>query len=574
MMFSSSGDPPDLAATIFRLRWLFLLAGLSVIGAFGFWLAYEAWGGPLVRSVYLRQTSIDWLNGLINRQDIHPLQYYYDKADRAARGAILVLLSAPLFLGSWSAAACRWPGSAWNNPLVGGGLTATGLWTVAYVLEVPVFQVLPHWFWALSPKQLSWWWLLPLLAAWSWFVLRTVLRNPRRTGINLLLLAVLSYCLQHGFALTEGRGLEAMRDCLLKTGHADFVHQALVIDDPLRLASHYGRFLEGGELPLFPHATKPPGALLFFWAFARSGQAFLGLATAEELATWAGLLFPVGACAAVVPLFFLCRMTMPLRQAWVVTSLFPLVPSTALILLHADQFLFPLLGLLFICCWTRALKLASCWWGLVAGIAFYVAIFASFALVALAPIIPVSGAAALLGLEDRRRWRRVGWATACTVIGFLGIYGVLYAGLGYSALDRFQHALAAHQGWKVESWSGGMRSYLALLNLIEFTLWCGIPLSLLAAADLWRGLRNWRVWDEGLGLSWSLLFILLVLGMVGKTAAESGRLWLFLVPLVLFSAARHFHRICGKKVEWATMVLALSQFVSIVVLKIRQDFLQ
>ena len=85
-----------------------------------------------------------------------------------------------------------------------------------------------------------------------------------------------------------------------------------------------------------------------------------------------------------------------------------------------------------------------------------------------------------------------------------------------------------------------MRSYFALLNLIEFTLWCGIPLSLLAAADLWRSLRNWRVWDEGLGLSLSLLFILLVLGMVGKTAAESGRLWLFLVPLVLFSAARHF----------------------------------
>ena len=119
-----------------------------------------------------------------------------------------------------------------------------------------------------------------------------------------------------------------------------------------------------------------------------------------------------------------------------------------------------------------------------------------------------------------------------------------------------------------------MRSYFALLNLIEFTLWCGIPLSLLAAADLWRGLRSWRVWDEGLGLSWSLLFILLVLGMAGKTAAESGRLWLCLVPLVLLSAARHLHRICGKQVEWAAMVLALSQFVSIVVLKTRQDFLQ
>ena len=572
-MFSSSGDQPPLGARVFRLRWLLLLAGLALTGAFGLWLAYEAWGGLLVRSVYLRQTSVEWLNGLINRQDIHPLQYYQDKADRAARGAILVLLSAPLFLGGWFAAAGRWPGSAWNHPLVGGGLATTGLWALAYLLEVPVFQVLPHWFWALSPKQLSWWWVLPLLAAWSWLVLRTVLRNPRRTGINLLLLAVLAYGLQHGFALTEGRGLEAMRDGLLNTGHADFVHQALVLDDPLRLVSGYGSFLERGELPVFPHATKPPGALLFFWAFARTGQAVLGPATAEDLATWAALLFPVGACAAVVPLFFLCRMAMPLRHAWVVASLFPLVPSTALILLHADQFLYPLLGLLFICCWTRALKLASGWWGLGAGIAFYLATFASFALVALAPLVSVSGAAALLGPGGRKRWRQVGWATACTAIGFLGAYGVLYAGLGYSALDRFQHALAAHQGWKVESWSGGSRSYFALLNLIEFTLWCGIPLSLLAAADLWRGLRSWRVWDEGLGLSWSLLFILLGLGTVGRTAAESGRLWLFLVPLVLLSAGRHFHRLCGKQVERATMVLALLQFVTMVVLKTRQDFL-
>ncbi len=528
----------------------------------------------MVEIIYLGQTPFDWLNGLINRQDIHPLPYYQNKAERAVCGAILVMLAAPLLMGGWLAAAGRWPASAWNNSLVGGGLIATALWALVYGFEVPVFQALPHWFWSLSPKQLPWWWLMPLLAAFSWAVLRTVLRTPQRIGVNLLLLAVLGFCLQQGFALTEGRGLETMRDSLLKTGHADFVHQALIIEDPVRLVGGYDSFLDHGELPLFPHATKPPGALLFFCAFAWAVETLMGPTDPVRLATWAAWLFPLGACAALVPLFFLARLAMPLPQAWVGTSLFLFVPSAVLISLHADQFLYPLLGLVFIYCVTRAMIKASAWWGLLAGVAFYLATFASFALAALAPLIPVLGAAAILAPGGRERWRFTGWSASCTVIGFLVVYGLMYTAFGYSALDRFQQALAAHQAWKVDAWSGGMRLYFALLNLIEFTLWCGIPLALLAAADLFRGMRRWTTWTTGLGLSRGLLLILVVLGTVGKTAAESGRLWLFLVPLALLAAGRHLHRLCGSQVGRATMVLALLQFISIVVLKTRQDFLQ
>ena len=573
-MLSSNEDNSNWSEQKIGIRWLFFLAGLAIVGAAGLWIAHKLWGPSLVNIIYLGQTPLDWLNGLINRQDVHPLQYYQNKADRAVFGAILVVLAAPLLMGGWLAAARRWPASTWNNSLVGGGLVATSLWALAYGFEVPVFQVLPHWFWALSSKQLPWWWLLPLLAVLSWVVLRAVLRTPQRTGVNLLLLAVLGFCLQHGFALTEGRGLSTMRDCLLKTGHADFAHQALIIEDPVRLVDRYDSFLDRGELPFFPHATKPPGALLFFCAFARAGKALMGPTDLVRLATWAAWLFPLGACAVLVPLFFIARLAMPLPQAWVGTSLFLFVPSTVLISLHADQFLYPLIGLVFIYCVVRAMIKAGAWWGLSAGVAFYLATFVSFALAALAPLIPVLGAAAILGPGGWNRWLCTGWTAACTIIGFLVAYGLMYAVFGYNGLDRFQQALAAHQAWKVEAWSGGMRLYFAVLNLIEFALWCGIPVALLAAADLWRSMRHWSGWTVGLGLSRGLLLILVFLGVVGKTAAESGRLWLFLVPLVLVAAGRHLHRLSGKQVGRAAMVLALLQFFSIVVLKTRQDFLQ
>ena len=535
------------------------------------WSAHQIWGSALVQELYWGQTPFAWLNDVIHRQDIHPVQYYQDKADRAVRGAVLVLLSVPLLLGGWAGLGRRWPGSAWGRPLVGAGLVLTGAWGLAYWLEVPLFQVLPHWFWALAPKPLPWGWLLAPLALLAWGVLKAVFRAPQRTGRNLLLLVGLGFCLQHGFALAEGRGLDALRDRLLKTGHADFVHQALAQGSARPILANYDKLLESGELPRFPHATKPPGALLFFRAVAGAGEALLGPASPARFAGWAAWLLPLLAYAAVVPLFFLSRLAMPLPQAWVPAALFPLVPATALIALHADQFLNPLLGLIFTYCCVRALSTGSGWWGAAAGLAFYLATFVSFALVALGPLVAVLGAAALL---EHGRWPSVVRGAAWMAAGFVLAYGVLHLVFGYSAWYRFDRAIAVHQAWKVGAWSGGTRFYFAFLNLVEFFLWCGIPLALLAAADMWQGIRRQRRWTVGLGLSRGLLLILLLLGATGKTAAESGRLWLFLVPLILLAAGRQVHRLAGQQLGRATMLVALLQFIAMAVLKCRQDFYQ
>ncbi|NKB65709.1 MAG: hypothetical protein GKR89_01490 [Candidatus Latescibacteria bacterium] len=550
-----------------------VLLGLGAGGALLLWAAFQFWGTGLVEDLYAGRTSSVWLNGLINRQDIHPLKYYQDKAGQAVRGLSLVLAAAPLMLAGWARLGRRWPASTWNRPLVGGGLVLTGSWALAYWFEVPVFQVLPHWFWALVPKPLPWGWLLLPLLLLAWGVLETVARNPQRSGRNLLLLVGLGFCLQHGLALAEGQGLEALRQRLLQTGHADFVHQALERDDWGALVGGYDRLLESGDLPYFPHATKPPGALLFFAAFAAVGEELAGPFSAVRFATWAAWLLPFLAYAAVVPLYFLARQAMSQEEAWVPAFLFTLVPSTALMALHADQFLYPLLGLIFVYCTVRALWAASLVWGAAAGLAFYLATFTSFALAALGPLVPVLGMAVLLQ-QGGRHSRRILAVLAWMVVAFGAAYLLVYMEFGYSAWDRFNQALAAHQAWKVGDWSVADRLYFALLNLLEFALWCGLPLALLALAEMAAGLRQWGCWSLQRGLSRGLLVILVLLGIMGKTVAESGRLWLFLVPLVALAAGRQVHRLGGRQWQRTTALVGLLQFIVMVVLKCRQDFFQ
>ena len=66
----------------------------------------------------------------------------------------------------------------------------------------------------------------------------------------------------------------------------------------------------------------------------------------------------------------------------------------------------------------------------------------------------------------------------------------------------------------------------------------------------------------------SLAAILLGLVVVGGTAGETARLWIFLVPLATISAARTLRRMAPGSLSW---VVGL-QLVLIVVMKARQDF--
>ncbi|MCC7263186.1 MAG: hypothetical protein IT369_11775 [Candidatus Latescibacteria bacterium] len=151
-------------------------------------IGYALWGHELVRRMYEQTLPLTALNQLIKRQAQHPLSYYLGKADQAVWGLLLLYLAAGGL--AWGAVwwRRRWPAALVAQPLWTSILLATGGYWLVFLLQLPLLQLLPHWFWSLALTPLPWWWLgLPLLPLVAWLVV-AVMGQPGRVGRNLLLL--------------------------------------------------------------------------------------------------------------------------------------------------------------------------------------------------------------------------------------------------------------------------------------------------------------------------------------------------------------------------------------------------
>jgi hypothetical protein len=112
------------------------------------------------------------------------------------------------------------------------------------------------------------------------------------------------------------------------------------------------------------------------------------------------------------------------------------------------------------------------------------------------------------------------------------------------------------------------------LDYLEFAIWVGIPLTLLSLAAERRAiLRAVNGNMRGLVLpSLVVLLTFLYLGFFGKTKAESGRLWLFLVPMCCGLAAVELRdRYPLRWGPFTTLVIAL-QWLTVYLTKMGQDF--
>lgn len=141
-----------------------------------------------------------------------------------------------------------------------GGATLAH-WAIP-VLRLPAFQAFPGRFWHLTDTLLGALWLLPLLVAPPAAALYGVLRWRSRRGPKLLLLVLV------GLALLEGRGIDALRERMVSSGHAEFVAVAAGREDVLYVLSPYEQLVQAGELGQYAH-SKPPGQLLLYMTTER-----------------------------------------------------------------------------------------------------------------------------------------------------------------------------------------------------------------------------------------------------------------------------------------------------------------
>lgn len=330
------------------------------------------------------------------------------------------------------------------------------------------------------------------------------------------------------------------------------------------------------EMPRKPEhvATHPPGAVLCFYAVREFGAALPALRqtalitsstavgiTVEELATevvafptvrWLGseglatailASWLLGAAGALMPLVLFAALREPAgeERALAAAAVLALVPSML--------FYFPTLDMLIALASTLMVAALAAtqrhWaWSAVAGVIAAGALFVSLgalALVALGGIFLLLRAARQAGQSSDSSWSD----TRSALIPLLAFGAGLLAGLGawyaigVDAAEVFSQGLGAHSSITGRA---SLRSYeiWAWLNLVEFAIFMGLPLTVLAGASIPGVIRTLRRTSSSALTAYlgaAALLALLLLDVSGVVKGETGRLWLFFVPWLAAAAA-------------------------------------
>lgn len=457
-------------------------------------------------------------------------------------------------------------------------LCSIAYWALLF-FRLPILQSLPWWFWKFRDTPLSGLLYLAVGIAIAAAGVALVLYTPQRRTLNLVLLIVAGYTLQLAFGLADGRGVESLRDRVVRSGQIECMRVAVGRYELLDFARHYEDYLHHSELWRYDYIrTKPPGTTLFFMTVERTTNWFFGAQTEqkrmENLTTVGMFLFPFLAVLTVVPLFFFSRFFLPERHAMIPAVLYIFCPNAVLLTMSIDQFLFPLASMVVLWLGGLSSTRANPAIAFFAGAALYVSVYLSFSvlsLLLLCPLVIIILRAS--GEPTRRSLKTVAALLGTCAAGFLAALVLFRIALQYDMITRFSAAIAAHED--IKSWMPGIENVItfAFVNYVEFAFGVGIALTIVfldqlgsTAIDLTHKEMN----SVGL-LATVLVTILLALGILGKVKAETARLWLYLVPVVcVVVAGRLLRRFPTSPVAALLLIISL-QLVTTVLLKRYED---
>ena len=368
------------------------------------------------------------------------------------------------------------------------------------------------------------------------------------------------------------------------------------IDDvPSFLADYENRMAEGDVLHV---GTHPPGLFLFHHSLIQlcdrspSLTNFV-LGTQPKSADAAGALiadqtrgtetplFPAGRAAlwlaalitqavgvlTVIPLYLLIRRTHTSQASFLAAALWPLVPALAIFLPKSDA-LYPFIGLMFLYCWLEGCRRRSLLLCALAGFLFWLGMLLSLA------ILPVGLLALLLSVWETRasangdelgatgvspvpsvlHWRHASgtrlWIqyfllVAIGAVAFLAATFALWVAYDVNLFNVWRWNVVNHSAF----YDKFDRSYWkwVLVNPLELSLAVGLPVMLLAIAGCRRAVGqsgSWRgCWCSArLGPCVCCMMTIGLLWLSGKNSGEAARLWLFLMPWLIWLAADMFAR--------------------------------
>lgn len=445
--------------------------------------------------------------------------------------------------------------------LLAFGLGFICLLTLAFQIET--VHLLEGWRWNFSiKKQFSWIFAagsVMLSFGFAFFALRL------KGALKMLMLVCLGLTSQYGPALSTLEGLPAIEDRALSTGHREFgviasrdLEMSLVLSDYESLASAPSQRFS---------RSKPPGHLLGYMLLHRLAVFCVPAQASEnpkviddahwQLVRFMALFLPLLAGVTLIPLWHLARRWLDKERSTWACIFFAVTPSFALVQMHFDQAVYPLLCILL---WLNSTQVNSdngLKSGFLIGLLSYLCVFVSFSLLPALALVPLL----MWSTSIKANWMQLGMGL------FLGFGGVLICGmtLGYFPLVRYEQALIHHAEWKNWIWDPWLVFQFSVLNLVEFVWWLGLGLSVLLLSGI-HIYKNISTAQKRLVISLSVI-ILMILSF-GKTIGEVGRLWIFLMPLFIICGCSTLNKKYRARVFWVILL----QLITITLFRYAQDF--
>jgi hypothetical protein len=400
----------------------------------------------------------------------------------------------------------------------------------------------PYWRWAW--RQLAWSRALPVtllglvpfaLGQWAYE------RAPSRVGLALAAVAVSAFALQLlllGIA-SDPFSLERMPGIIRSADASSYFTDAQAIGHTSDLLARYPQLLP----KLHSHTlTKPPGPVLTY-------TALLAVFPDPKLAAQAGGVLIALAAALCVPMVYGFVVTLGGRAAagFHAASLLALTPSVQLFFPMLDQF-YPHLSCGMVATWLLALRRDD--WRLAATFGALLSVASFFAYNLLVVGVALAGISIWMIQHDPRgSMPRVARHAAVALGVFVGFYGLLWLVAGFDPIATFSAALANQQ--KLLRFTHRPYPDTVLFDLLEFAQGAGYLPVFLLIQYFW--LRHDADEAEQRVLSWIFVVQIVAVALTGVLPGETERVWLFLVPLVVYGAGLE---LCRWPARWRAAAYA------------------
>jgi len=386
---------------------------------------------------------------------------------------------------------------------------------------------------------------------------------PRRHAWILALggAALLVFAQMIALTAAEPGGLSNLSRRVLDASFTSYDTVAREIRDPADFLRNYHRLQD--RFPVHG-PSQPPGRALFFWASNR-----LAHGPPEAEARHSALLLMMAGSLCVFPLAAIAGGRARPGAVAGAVLLFACVPSILLFTPQTDHLIL-LLTLCSAALLITSLRregmhalLSAAAGGFCAGAAMFVS-FTSIAAMA-AWVLAI-----VLGVVRKKPAAQVVRTGAAALAGFVAAIAIP-AALGMNWLEVFRECMAgAHRiqvlilGRQYATWVGW--------NLVDYALFLGPALAIAAAAAASEEARALRSKDpEAAGMfegratfpfALAMFVMLFLLDLSGKILGETGRIWMFLMPLAVLGASAP-----GRLAQRHLVSLAIAQFLFLLMLR-------